>query len=138
MPDVIQGGSAAAMDWIEEIRTSLRLSPAGVILLVDRAIPAQLGPLVCALFLDWPGLEVLVGTSDLDGMPHGAVVVLIPTRKDATWLNLRRPLFARKALKVVLFCQEDTTIALAQRAPDFYDWIARRLDCPSGASERLV
>jgi hypothetical protein len=51
--------------WITEIRQGLRLSPAGVILLVDGAVQEKLGPLVRALLADHPDLDVLTRVADL-------------------------------------------------------------------------
>lgn len=61
---------------------------------------------------------------------HGSTQVLVPRVEDADWLNINRPLFAQRELRVVLFCDTETTIALAQRAVDFFDWISHRVECP--------
>ncbi|HVK71219.1 MAG TPA: hypothetical protein VM694_42470, partial [Polyangium sp.] len=66
------------------------------------------------------------------------VVVLVPEAVAAWWLNMNRPVFARKALKVVLFCRREVTEVLAREAPDFYDWIAQRHECPPGVAEHAV
>ncbi|WP_434391757.1 tetratricopeptide repeat protein [Melittangium boletus] len=63
-------------------------------------------------------------------VPHGSTQVLVPRVEDADWLNINRPLFAQRELRVVLFCDTETTIALAQRAVDFFDWISHRVECP--------
>lgn len=125
-------------DWIEEIRLGLRLSPRGVLILVDHAVPERLGGLVRALLADHPDLEVLAKPSGLVDLPDGSVVVLVPEAEDAFWLNMNRPVFARKALKVVLFCRREVTEVLAREAPDFYDWIAQRHDCPPGVAAHAV
>lgn len=124
--------------WIEEIRAGLRLSPAGVLILVDGAVPEQLGKLVRSLLIDHPGLEVLVDVADLEPLRDGSVVVLAPPAQAAGWLNEHRPMFARKALKVVLWCDRETSAALAHEAPDFFDWIAQRQECPPGLAEHAV
>ena len=125
-------------DWIAEIRQGLRLSPRGVLILVDDAVPERLGGLVRALLADHPDLEVLARPSGLVDLPDGAVVVLVPEAEDAGWLNINRPVFARKSLKVVLFCRREVTEVLAREAPDFYDWIAQRHECPPGVAEHAV
>ncbi|ATB29409.1 hypothetical protein MEBOL_002858 [Melittangium boletus DSM 14713] len=63
-------------------------------------------------------------------VPHGSTQVLVPRVEDADWLNINRPLFAQRELRVVLFCDTETSIALAQRAVDFFDWISHRVECP--------
>ncbi|MDI3285950.1 hypothetical protein [Polyangium sp. 15x6] len=125
-------------DWIEEIRLGLRLSPRGVLILVDHAVPERLGGLARALLADHPDLEVLARPSGLMDLPDGSVVVLVPEAEDAFWLNMNRPVFARKSLKVVLFCRREVTEVLAREAPDFYDWIAQRHECPPGVAEHAV
>ena len=62
--------------------------------------------------------------------PHGSTLVLVPRVEDADWLNLNRPIFAQRELKIVLFCARDVTIALARHAVDFFDWISHRVECP--------
>lgn len=128
----------AAERWIEEIRAALTLSSAGVLILVDKAVPEQLGRVVRALMRDHPDLEVVVEVEELASLADGSLVVLVPRAEAAGWLNEHRPLFARKALRVLLWCDEATSIALAQQAPDFYDWIAQRQECPPGAAEHAV
>lgn len=71
-------------------------------------------------------------------MPEGAVVLLQPQPDDADYLNLNRPVFARRRLKVVLWCSEETTNALATRAVDFFDWISHRHECPPGVALHCV
>ncbi|HZF56212.1 MAG TPA: tetratricopeptide repeat protein [Polyangiaceae bacterium] len=124
--------------WIEEIRQGLQLSPAGVLILVDHAVPEKLGALVRALLADHPDLDVLTDVAELSQASDGAVVVFLPKASDAGWLNLNRPMFARKALKVVLFCEREVTEALSRQAPDFYDWISHRQECPAGAAEHAI
>src|SRR5262245_10576124 len=87
-------------DWIAEIRAGLRLSPAGVLILVDNAISEKLGVLVRALLADHPDLDVCTSVGELERAQDGAVIVFLPEASDAAFLNLNRPMFARKALKV--------------------------------------
>lgn len=63
--------------------------------------------------------------------PHGATLVLVPRAEDADWLNINRPVFAQRELRVVLFCDTETTVALARQAVDFFDWISHRVECPN-------
>ncbi len=64
-------------------------------------------------------------------VPHGATLVLAPRATDATWLNINRPVFAYRELKVILWCDAGTSLALAQQAVDFFDWISHQVECPS-------
>lgn len=65
-------------------------------------------------------------------------MVLAPRAEDADFLNINRPVFARRGLKVVLWCDEATTLALARNAVDFFDWISRRHECPPGVPMHAV
>jgi tetratricopeptide (TPR) repeat protein len=121
---------AAEDGWLDALTSALRLSRSGVLLLVDHARQESLGELVEALVPDHPELDVHTDVQRMLDVPHGATVVLVPRAQDADWLNINRPLFAQRELRVVLFCDTETTIALAQRAVDFFDWISHRVECP--------
>ncbi|WP_437751197.1 hypothetical protein [Sorangium sp. So ce1389] len=125
-------------DWIEQIKRGLRLSRAGILIHVDEARLERLGELVRALVSDHPEMDVHTNVRDAETAPEGSVMVLVPSPDDAEWLNLRRPLFARRALKVVLFCDRETTVALAQRAVDFFDWVSQHHECPPGPVPHAV
>ncbi|WP_437825276.1 tetratricopeptide repeat protein [Sorangium sp. So ce1153] len=98
----------------------------------------RLGELTRALVADHPEMDVHTDVRDAETAPEGSVMVLVPRPEDADWLNLRRPLFARRALKVVLFCDRETTVALAQRAVDFFDWVSQHHECPPGPVPHAV
>lgn len=80
----------------------------------------------------WPAIEVHADVRALDGIEPGSTLVLVPRAEDADYLNQRRQLFAERRLKVVLWCDEATTVALARGAVDLYDWISHRQTCPPG------
>lgn len=58
--------------------------------------------------------------------------MLAPSAEHADWLNINRPIFAARALRVVLWCDAETSKALARQATDFFDWISHRVECPPG------
>src|SRR6185437_6149382 len=107
--------------WLDAIERELRLVDAGILILVDRARPERLGELVRALLPGSPDLEVHTDVRCAFTVPHGATLVLAPRPSDADWLNIQRPVFARRALRVILWCDADTTLALAHDAVDFFD-----------------
>lgn len=88
--------------------------------------------------MEHPQLFVSEDARDAATIPEGSALVLLPKPSDAAFLNLERPLFARRALKVVLFCDHDTTVELTRRAPDFFDWISQHQECPPGRAEHAV
>lgn len=98
---------------------------------MDHARPELLGELVRALLPAHPELEVHTDVPRVLDAPHGATLVLVPRAEDADWLNINRPVFAQRELRVVLFCDTETTVALARKAVDFFDWISHRVECPS-------
>ncbi len=71
-------------------------------------------------------------------VPVGSVLVLVPKPDDADWLNLQRPIFSQRQLKAILFCDYATTLALADRAVDFFDWVSQHHDCPQGPPAHAV
>lgn len=99
---------------------------------MDHAHPARLGELVRGLAAEHPNIEVFSDVRAVETVPEGSVVVLLPRAEDASWLNVRRPVFARRSLRVVLFCDHETTVALAEQAVDFFDWISQHHVCPEG------
>lgn len=110
----------------------MRLAGRGVIVLMDRARPERLGELVGHLIRERPDAEVLTEAPALASMPEGSTVVLCVRAADAAWLNQERPVVQQRALRLVLFSDEQTTLQLARCAVDFYDWISHRIDCPEG------
>lgn len=99
---------------------------------MDHAAPERLGELVRALLSEHPDVEVLTDVRAAEEAPVGSVLVLMPKPEDADWLNMQRPVFSRRELKVVLFCDRAATLALAERAVDFFDWVSQHHDCPQG------
>ncbi|AUX22656.1 uncharacterized protein SOCEGT47_031600 [Sorangium cellulosum] len=109
-----------------------------MLVLLDGARPERLGELVRTLLPSHPHLEVHTDAVRLARADQGALVILIPSPDQATWLNLERPLLAHRALRVILFSDPGTTTALARRAPDFFHWISHRLECPLGPPRPAV
>jgi tetratricopeptide (TPR) repeat protein len=105
---------------------------------VDRAVPERLGDLARGLVRDVPDLDVHADLGALERVPEGSTMVLLPRAEHADALNLGRPVFSRRRLKVVLWCDRETTVALAQQAPDFFDWISEHHDCPPGPVPHAV
>lgn len=118
--------------WIEAIQRTLRLSTGGVLVHVDRAVPQRLGELARALLAEWPDLDVLEGAAGLETVPEGATRVLVPHVEETFWLNLNRPIVSRRNLRIVLWCDHETTVELSRKAPDFFDWISAHVECPAG------
>jgi tetratricopeptide (TPR) repeat protein len=116
------------------VRRQLNRSSNGIIVLVDHARPERLRDLILELLPDHPNLFVSPNVEDVVRLPEGTVVVLVPNSTDDDFLNLNRPIFSRLRLKVVLWCDTNTTTALAQRAVDFFDWISHRHVCPVGVA----
>ena len=107
-------------------------------MLVDQARPERLGELVRALLPAHPGLEVHTDAVRLARVDRGALVILVADARQADWLNMERPIFANLALRVILFSDAETSGALARRAPDFFNWISHRVECPPGLPPTAV
>lgn len=109
-----------------------------MMILIDGATSARLGELVRGLLREHPGLDVVTEAATLEDLPAGSFVVLAVRAEDAVWLNLKRPIFSERALKVVLWSSHRETARLVRAAPDFFDWIARRFECPKGPPPHAV
>ncbi|KFA90814.1 hypothetical protein Q664_26230, partial [Archangium violaceum Cb vi76] len=107
-------------------------------MLVDHARPERLGELVRTLLPIAPELEVHTEAYRLAEAKPGSMLVLIGRTEDADWLNINRPLFASRELRVVLWCTREVSEALLKRAVDFLDWISLRLECPAGPAPYAV
>ncbi len=107
-------------------------------MLVDHACPERLGELVRTLLPIAPALEVHTEAHRLAESQPGSTLVLVPRVEDVDWLNINRPLFASRALRVVLFCSREMSVALSRGAVDFLDWISLRLECPAGPAPHAV
>ena len=105
---------------------------------MDHARPERLRDLVLALLPTYPDVEVYTDVRAVYEVPEGAVMILAPRAEDADWLNQQRPVFARRKLRVILWCDAETSIALAQKAVDFFDWISHRHECPPGVPMHAV
>lgn len=119
-------------EWVPRVALALRLAKAGILIRVDHATPERLGDLVRGLIGQHPDLDVITELGALEEAAEGSVLVLIARPEHADALNLGRPLFSRRKLKVVLWCDHETSVALAQGAPDFFDGISHHEDCPPG------
>gem|GEM_PF-1362698 len=105
---------------------------------MDHARPERLGELVRALLPIAPELEVHTEAQRMAEVAPGSTVVLVPREADTDWLNLNRPIFASRQLRVVLFCTREVSVALSRGAVDFVDWMSLRVDCPPGPAPFAV
>lgn len=105
---------------------------------VDHGQPEHLGRLVRALLREYPDIDVFTDVRAVLNVAPGSVFILVPKPEDADWLNLNRPIFAQRQIKVVLYCDYPTTLALADRAVDFFDWVSQHHVCPGGPPDFAV
>jgi hypothetical protein len=56
------------------------------------------------------------------------IVVLLARRRDLDWLNVNRPLFARR--RVLIWVPADEWVEYCQHAPDFFDWVSHTVEVP--------
>ena len=78
----------------------------------------------------------------LASLPHRATAILViepdVATDDLDWLNFFRPIIADRAFNLVLWCPDGGADVLAQRAPDFFDWVSVRVDCPPAPAAHAV
>lgn len=106
--------------------------------LVDKAAPHGLGPLVRGLLPEYPNLTVETEAHRLFSAEKGQLVVFVPNIEEAATLNFNRPVLSKLELRVVLYCDAATSGRLAHAAPDFYHWISHWIEGPSGPPPEAV
>jgi tetratricopeptide (TPR) repeat protein len=120
--------------WFDDVVLAIELSAHGVLTLVDHAAPSRLRQAFLRLRARDAATDLIVDVQRLATLPPGATVILAMAPSITTdaldWLNLNRPVIADRRLNLVLWCEGDAAATLARRAPDFFDWISARVDCP--------
>jgi tetratricopeptide (TPR) repeat protein len=128
--------------WFDKLVVAIELSNQGVLTLVDNAAPTRLREVYLRLRARDPATELIVDVHQLAALPPGATVILALTEstegEDLDWLNLNRPIVADRRYNLVLWCEDDSATLLARRAPDFFDWISARVDCPPAPAAHAV
>lgn len=118
-------------EWLRRVERPLRLTRDGVLLLLDEARPSALRPLVRTLIEFDPNLHVHLDARRLAALPDRATALLRLRIEDAEWLNLRRPMFAQRRLRVILWSEPGIAAQVRDIAPDFFDWISHVIECPA-------
>jgi tetratricopeptide (TPR) repeat protein len=120
--------------WFDKVVVAIELSAHGVLTLVDHAAPSRLREAYLRLRARDPETDLIVDVQRLAELSPGTTVILAMTPSISTdaldWLNLNRPLVADRRLNIVLWCESNAAAVLARGAPDFFDWISARVDCP--------
>lgn len=131
-------GQAAQAEWLRQVRRWLQLGHEGVLVMIRDAQLAQLRPLVRVLESLDPALKVTSHAQDLLEGPEGALVLLLVRDEDLGWMNLNRPIFAQRSLRVVLWVEPGLSDRLKFASPDLHDWISHFVPCPEGVPEFAV
>jgi tetratricopeptide (TPR) repeat protein len=128
--------------WFDRIGIAIELATRGVLTLVDNAAPSRLREAYLRLRARDPATDVIVDVRRLAELPLGATAILAlassMSSDDLEWLNLNRPILSDRRLSVVLWCEGGAAAALSQHAPDFFDWISARVDCPPAPAAHAV
>jgi hypothetical protein len=131
-------GEAAEAEWLRQVRRWLYLGHKGVLVMIRDAQLAQLRPLVRMLESIDPTLTLTSHAPELLDCGEGALVLLIVQEQDLGWLNLNRPIFAQRSLRVVLWVEPELSGRLKFESPDLHDWISHFVPCPEGVPEFAV
>lgn len=121
-------------DWVQRVAGILGFARGAVLVLVDHARIDHLRALLVGLEPIAGEVPVVLEPWELEELPHGATAVYEPLPEHARELNAARPLFADRGLRVILWCSAETSAELATGAPDFFDWVSHRVECPGGAA----
>jgi len=106
-----------------------------VIVMVRDAQLPQLRPLMRMMDSIDPRVVVTLDAEDLLGCEAGALVLLLVREEQLDWLNLNRPVFAQRSLRVVLWVEAALSNKLKLESPDLHDWISHFVTCPPGVPE---
>lgn len=128
--------SAPAQGWLGEIETALTMAPAKILLLVDHAHPAHLRALYLRMRALNSSTEVVSEARDLMALDGRTPTIWAPRRTEMAWMNFFRPQLGERRL--VLWSDADTTVTMMREAPDFFDWIGLRVECPLPTEEEPV
>lgn len=131
-------GEAAQAEWLRQVRRWLHLGHKGVLVMIRDAHLAQLRPLVRVLEAIDPGLTLTMRAPELLECDDGALVLLIVREEDLGWLNLNRPIFSQRSLRVVLWVEPELSGRIKFESPDLHDWISHFVPCPEGVPEFAV
>lgn len=134
--------SPVAPHWLDKLVVAIELSAQGVLTLVDNAAPARLREAYLRLRARDPATDVIVDVRRLAELPPDTTVILALQSSiggdDLDWLNLNRPLVSERRYNVMLWCENNAAAVLARGAPDFFDWISARVDCPPAPAAHAV
>jgi hypothetical protein len=129
---------AAQASWLSELRRWLLLGRNGVIVMIRDAQRPRMRELVLALDELEPGYCFTDDVQELPGLERERLVLLPVRREDLDWLNLNRPIFADRSLRVVLWAEGELATQLKFSAPDLHDWISHFVTCPRGVPKFAV
>lgn len=105
-------------------------------MLLHDAVSTRLGEVVRFFSLappwqaDGDVMRVCLEARELAGVPEGSSVLLRVRAEDVAYLNVIRPLFAKRRLRAVLWADEDGLEALLRDAVDLVDWVFRTVAVP--------
>jgi hypothetical protein len=131
-------GEAAQAEWLRQVRRWLHLGHKGVLVMIRDAQLAQLRPLVRMLETVDSSLTVTNDAPELLECHPGALALLIVRERDLGWLNLNRPIFEQRSLRVVLWVEPELSVRLKFESPDLHDWISHFVQCPEGVPDFAV
>lgn len=117
-------------EWLRRLARPLDLTRDGVLILLDEARASALRPVLLQLLQIDADVRVCLEARQLVSLPEHSLVLLRLQTRDAEWLNLRRPMFAQRRLRVVLWSEPGIAEQVRDRAPDFFDWISHIVSCP--------
>jgi hypothetical protein len=121
-----------------ELRRWLTLGRKGVIIMIRDAQRARLRELVLMLDELEPGFCFHDDARVIADVTPGSLVLLALRREDLDWLNLNRPLFAQRSLRMVLWAEGELAVEMKFHAPDLHDWVSHFVTCPFGVPEFAV
>lgn len=134
-PTAAQSQAAEAAAWLSELRRWLHLGREGVIIVIRDAQRPRLRELMVTLDELEPGFVFTDDPAQLLAQAPGSLVLLALRREHLDRLNLNRPVFAERSLRVVVWAEGELATQMKFLAPDLHDWVSHFVRCPEGVPE---
>ncbi len=124
--------------WLDRIARVLHLAPQGLLAVARGGPLTQLRGLLATLHQADADVRVCLDARELVKLPPNSLALLLLREEDISWLNVNRPIFATKSLRVIVWASDAVLAKLLGGAPDFSDWISHVVDVPPRVADFAV
>lgn len=116
--------------WSDRLKRLIALTHEATLIGVEGGVSAAARPLLRALQSTGQPVDVCLSAQELPSILENSWVVLLNAARDASWLNLARPVIPERGLRVLVWLRPGDRAVLRRDAPDFLDWMQQTVDLP--------